>query len=427
MIDIKLLRENPEIVKTSLKNRGSNVDVDKIIELDQKRREILGGLDTLKMKRNENSSKIGNKEITQEERQILIETTRKLGEEIKEGNAGLKVVEDQISSNILTVPNILHESTPFGADEDENVEVRKWGEPTVLGFEAQHHADIGDQLGILDTPRGVKLAQSRFTLLRDAGARLERALINFMLDTHTQEHGYTEVFPPLLVNSKSMTGTGQLPKFEEDLFKTTEGLYMIPSAEVPVTNIHSDEILKEEDLPIYYTAFTPCFRSEAGSYGKDTKGYIRQHQFNKVEMVKFSHPDTSWDELEKIVGNAEAILQKLELPYRVITLCSGDIGFSAAKCYDIEVWLPSENKYREISSCSNCTDFQARRANIKFRPKEGGKPQFVHTLNGSGLAVGRTLVAILENYQQADGSVKVPKVLIPYMGGLTKIELTPKP
>ena len=427
MIDIKLLRENPDIVKTSLKNRGANVDVDKIIELDRKRREILGGLDTLKMTRNENSSKIGGKNLSPEERQELIATTRKLGDEIKERDAKLKEVEEGIYNNLLTIPNTIDESTPVGADEDQNVEVRKWGEPTALGFEPIHHADLGDKLGILDTPRGVKLAQSRFTLLKDAGAQLERALMNFMLDTHTQEHGYTEVFPPLLVNSKSMQGTGQLPKFEEDLFKTTEGLYLIPSAEVPVTNIHSDEILKETDLPIYYTAFTPCFRSEAGSYGKDTKGYIRQHQFNKVEMVKFSHPDNSWDELEKIVNNAEAILQKLELPYRVITLCSGDLGFSAAKCYDIEVWVPSENKYREISSCSNCTDFQARRANIRFKPKDGGKPQFVHTLNGSGLAIGRTLVAILENYQQADGTVKIPKVLIPYMRGLTTIELTPKP
>lgn len=427
MIDIKILRENPDIVKTSLINRGSKVDVDGIIALDQKRRDILGGLDTLKMRRNENSAKIGGKDLSPEERQTLIDTTRALGDEIKEGNANLKEVEEGIYNGLLTIPNIVNESTPVGADEDENVEVRTWGTPTKLDFEPIHHADLGDQLGILDTPRGVKLAQSRFTLLRDAGAQLERALMNFMLDTHTQEHGYTEVFPPLLVNSKSMTGTGQLPKFEEDLFKTTEGLYLIPSAEVPVTNIHRDEILKEEQLPIYYTAFTPCFRSEAGSYGKDTKGYIRQHQFNKVEMVKFSHPENSWDELEKIVKNAEAILQKLELPYRVITLCSGDLGFSAAKCYDIEVWVPSENKYREISSCSNCTDFQARRANIRFKPKAGGKPQFVHTLNGSGLAIGRTLVAILENYQQADGTVKIPKVLIPYMRGLTKIELTPKP
>jgi seryl-tRNA synthetase len=321
----------------------------------------------------------------------------------------------------LVIPNILHESTPIGKSENDNVVKYTWGEIPKFSFTQKHHADLAEKLDIMDSARGVKLAHSRFTLVKKAGALLERALMNFMLDLHTKEHGYTEILPPLLVNTQTITGTGQLPKFEVDLFKTTAGLYLIPTAEVPLTGIYSNEILKEEDLPYYFTAFTPCFRSEAGSYGKDTKGYIRQHQFNKVELVKLVHPDTSYDELESLVKQAEEVLKRLELPFRVIALCSGDIGFSAAKCYDIEVWLPSENKYREISSCSNCTDFQARRSNIRFKPKDGGRTQFVHTLNGSGMAIGRTVVAILENYQNEDGSITIPKALIPYMGGLTEI------
>ncbi len=422
MIDAKILRETPEIISASLKKRGSDIDLAPLQAMDVKRRELLVQAEALKGERNENSSKIGKKLVEGDERQALIDRTKEIGGTIKALEAQVNELEENLETALLPIPNILDDSTPEGKSEDDNPEVRKWGTPREFDFEPKHHAEVGEALDVLDAPRGVKIAQSRFTLVKGAGALLERALINFMLNLHTIEHGYFEIQPPLLVNATAMTGTGQLPKFEEDLFKTTDGLYLIPSAEVPVTNIHQDEVVKESDLPIKYTAFTPCFRSEAGSYGRDTKGYIRQHQFNKVELVKFAHPDNSDAELEDLVGNAEKVLQLLELPYRVVQLCSGDIGFSAAKCYDIEVWIPSENKYREISSCSNCTDFQARRAKIRFKPEEGGKPRFVHTLNGSGLAVGRTLVAILENYQQADGSVEIPKVLQSYMGGLTSIK-----
>ncbi len=421
MIDIKLLRNDPELVETSIKNRGGEINVQAILDLDQKKRELVFELDQIKQKRNENSAQIGKGKLDPEEKQRLIEETRNLGDKIKENNEQAKSLEEEIESILMTIPNVLHESTPVGLSEDENVEQYTWGETPTFDFEPKHHADLAENLNILDSTRGVKLAHSRFTLVKGAGAQLERALMNFMLDMHTKEFGFTEILPPLLVNTQTMTGTGQLPKFEEDLFKTTEGLYLIPTAEVPLTNIYSNEIIKEGDLPHYLTAFTPCFRSEAGSYGKDTKGYIRQHQFNKVELVKLVHPDNSFDELESLVKQAEEVLKRLELPFKVIALCSGDIGFSASKCYDIEVWVPSENKYREISSCSNCTEFQARRANIRFKPKEGGKTRFVHTLNGSGMAIGRTLVAILENYQQEDGSVVIPKALVPYMGGLTKI------
>ena len=378
-------------------------------------------LEALQAERNENSAKVGKKLVEGAARETLIQRTKEVSTRIKELETDLARAEEEIANGILLIPNLLSDSTPIGKSELENPVIRVWGTPRTFDFEPRHHADLGEALDILDAPRGVKLAQSRFTLVKGAGAKLERALINFMLDLHTTQHGYKEFQPPYLVNAQAMQGTGQLPKFEADLFKTTEGLYLIPSAEVPVTNIHQDEVLNEADLPLYYTAFSPCFRSEAGSYGKDTKGYIRQHQFNKVELVKFSHPDTSFAELETLVNHAERVLQLLELPYRVIALCSGDLGFSAAKCYDIEVWLPAEGRYREISSCSNCTDFQARRAKIRFKPANGGKPRLVHTLNGSGLAVGRTLVAILENYQQADGSVIIPTVLQPYFGGLTKI------
>jgi seryl-tRNA synthetase len=324
---------------------------------------------------------------------------------------------------MLNIPNIPHESVPIGHDEKDNPVIRTWGEIRDMGFEPQPHWDIGEKLGILDFACAAKLSGARFALYKGLGARLERALINFMLDIHTEENGYTEVLPPFMVNSSSMTGTGQLPKFEEDLFKI-EGwdLYLVPTAEVPVTNIHRGEILPEETLPLYYVAYTPCFRSEAGSYGKDTRGLIRQHQFNKVELVKFSRPDESYDELEKLTRNAEEILQRLELPYRVVVLCTGDLGFSAAKTYDLEVWLPGQNLYREISSCSNFDDFQARRAGIRFKKKGENGTRLVHTLNGSGLAVGRTVVAILENYQQADGSVAVPDALRPYMGGIGVIK-----
>jgi len=421
MIDLKVLRENQKLVADSCQNRGNPLDLGPLAELDVQRRAVIATADVLKAKRNENSGLIGKGKLEPEAKQALILETREIGDKIKAQEAQLKEIEEQVYQTAMGIPNLLHSSTPIGLEESDNVEVRKWGAVPSFDYTPVHHADLAEALGILDAQRGVKLAQSRFTLLMGLGAKLERALANFMLDLHTDQHGYLEVFPPLLVNKETMTGTGQLPKFEEDLFKTTEGLYLIPTAEAPVTNIHRGEILPEADLPVSYCAFTPCFRSEAGSYGRDTKGYIRQHQFNKVEMVKFAHPDESFNELEKLVGHAEKVLQLLELPYRVMALCSGDIGFSAAKCYDLEVWLPSEDKYREISSCSNCTDFQARRAQIRFKPADGGKPQLLHTLNGSGLAVGRTLVAVLENYQQADGSINIPKVLQPYMGGLTKI------
>ncbi len=421
MIDLKLLRNNPEVVAASVKNRGGEIDLDAVANLDAKRREIVFELDQIKQKRNENSGLIGKGKLEADEKQKLVEETRNLGETIKAKNAEVKEIEDKISDIAMGIPNLLHESVPIGPSEDDNVEQYTWGEIPNFDFEVKHHLDIAENLGIMDSVRGVKLAHSRFTLVKQAGAMLERALANFMLDLQIKEHGYTEILPPLLVNTEIITGTGQLPKFEVDLFKTTDGLYLIPTAEVPLTGIYNNEILKEEELPYYFTAFTPCFRSEAGSYGKDTKGYIRQHQFNKVELVKIVHPDKSYEELESLVKQAEEVLKRLELPFRVIALCSGDIGFAAAKCYDIEVWIPSEDKYREISSCSNCTDFQARRSNIRFKPKEGGKTQFVHTLNGSGMAVGRTVVAILENYQNEDGSVTIPKALVPYMGGLTEI------
>ncbi len=423
MIDIKILRNDSKKVADTLTNRKAEVDLKTILKFDEERKEIIFKLDQLKQLRNENSGKIGKGKVDSDEKQQLIAETRRLGDEIKGGDAKIRELEEEIYNRMATIPNLLHESTPVGESEDDNPEDRRWGEPRVFDFDIKHHADLAEQLDIMDVPRGVKIAHSRFTLVKGAAAQLERALMNFMLDIHTEKHGFQEIIPPYLLNSQCLTGTGQLPKFEEDLFKTTEGLYLLPTAEVPLTNIYREEILKEELLPIYLTAHTPCFRSEAGSYGKDTKGYIRQHQFNKVELVKLVHPDNSYDELESLTKNATDILELLELPYRVISLCSADIGFSAAKCYDIEVWVPSEDRYREISSCSNCTDFQARRANIRFKPKEGGKSRFVHTLNGSALAVGRTVVAILENNQMSDGSIKIPKVLIPYMRGLTKIEM----
>ena len=347
---------------------------------------------------------------------------RAVSQKIKEQDEELKQLDEKLQSLLMTVPNLPHSSTPIGASENDNVVVRTWGDPAQPGFTARPHWEIGESLGILDFERGAKITGARFTLYRGAGARLERALINFMLDLHTGDHGYEEMLPPFLVNRESMTATGQLPKFEEDLFRIADPeFYLIPTAEVPVTNIHRGEILKRADLPIRYTAYTPCFRREAGSYGKDTRGLIRQHQFNKVELVKFSHPSESDAELEKLTADAEKVLQLLGLPYRVMALCSGDIGFSAAKTYDLEVWLPGQSCYREISSCSTFGDFQARRAGIRFREDEKAKPEFVHTLNGSGLAVGRTLVAVLENYQQEDGSVVVPQVLRPYMGGLERI------
>lgn len=422
MLDLKFLRENLEEVEKRLKTRGGDSDLSGFKELDSKRRKLLTESETLKARRNAVSEEIGKLKREKKDASVLVAEMQEEGAKLKALEADAAAVEEEMNAFLLGVPNVPHSSVPVGKDSNDNPVVRQWGEPKTFGFSPKEHTELGEKLGILDFERAGKISGARFSLLMGAGALLERALINFMLDVHTTEHGYTEVLPPFMVKSSALMGTGQLPKFKEDLFKI-EGWdhYLIPTAEVPVTNILNDEIIEEERLPICYTAFTPCFRSEAGSYGKDVKGLIRQHQFNKVEMVKFSSPETSYDELEKLTDNAEDILRRLGLPYQVVLLCTGDMGFSSAKTYDIEVWLPGQGKYREISSCSNFEDFQARRAGIRVRPK-GGKPRFLHTLNGSGLAVGRTLVAILENYQQEDGSVIVPEALRPYMRGLEKIE-----
>ncbi len=417
MLDMKFVRENPEAVLAGLQKRGSALTLDDFLALEKKRREVLTEVEALKSRRNTVSQEISRLKKAKEDAEALILEMRSVGEKISELDETVRQVEAELKEILLSIPNLPHASVPVGRDEADNPELRRVGEVPSFSFEPKAHWDLGEELGILDFERGAKVTGARFTFYRGLGARLERALINFMLDVHTREHGYTEFFPPFIANKESMTGTGQLPKFAEDMFKL-EGLdyYLIPTAEVPITNLHRGEILDAKDLPRYYTAYSACFRAEAGSAGRDTRGIIRQHQFNKVEMVKFCLPENSYDELEKLVGNAERILQLLELPYRVITLCSGDIGFSSAKTYDLEVWLPSFNTYREISSCSNFEDFQARRADIKFRREAKSKPEYVHTLNGSGLAIGRTVAAILENYQQADGSVVVPKVLRAFMG-----------
>jgi seryl-tRNA synthetase len=422
MLDLKYIRNNIETIKTMLKNRNNDLDISVFESIDAERRDKLGEVEALRSKRNTVSEEIAAMKKNGEDASSLIADMKEVSAKIKEIEAGMGEIQNKLDQLIMVIPNVPHETVPVGRDETDNPVVRTWGEKRDFEFKPLSHWDIGENLGILDFERAAKLAGARFALYKGAGSRLERALINFMLDIHTMEHGYTEILPPFIVNTESMTGTGQLPKFEEDLFKI-EGWdhYLIPTAEVPVTNIHRDEILKEEDLPIYYTAFTPCFRSEAGSYGKDTRGLIRNHQFNKVELVKFSKPENSYDELEKLTSNAEEILKRLGLPYRVITLCTGDIGFSAAKTYDLEVWLPGQQLYREISSCSNFEDFQARRAGIRFKRKGEKGTELVHTLNGSGLAVGRTFVAILENYQQEDGSVVIPDALRPYMGGVETI------
>ena len=425
MLDLKFIRSNLDKVKEMLKNRGYDLDISVFESVDKQRREILTTLESLRHQRNRVSEDIAAMKKKGEEASQIIGEMKKVSAEIKEREAELSQVEDKINPFLMIVPNMPHESVAIGVDENDNPEIRKWGEIREMDFEPLPHWEIGERLNILDFARASKIAGARFALYRAAGASLERALINFMLDVHTREHGYTEVLPPFMVNSAAMTGTGQLPKFKEDLFKIEDwDYYLIPTAEVPVTNIHREEILREEELPFYYVSYTPCFRSEAGSYGKDTRGLIRQHQFNKVELVKFSRPEESWDELEKLTNNAEEILKRLELPYRVVSLCTGDLGFSAAKTYDLEVWLPGQNLYREISSCSNFGDFQARRAGIRFKKKGAGGTQLVHTLNGSGLAVGRTLVAVLENYQQKDGSVAIPEKLKPYMGGTEFITQT---
>jgi seryl-tRNA synthetase len=416
MLDARFVRENIGLLKKALEKRAYDIDLSGFLRLEEERLGLLKESEELRNKRNIVSEEIGMLKRQKQDSEGLVSEMKSVSERIKQIDEVLKGIEQNTVQFLLNIPNIPHESVPAGTDETGNVEVRKWGEPKIFDFEPLNHWDIGETLGIIDFERGAKIAGARFSLMKGAGARLERALMNFMLHLNT-EKGYTEIFPPLLVNRESMTGTGQLPKFEAELFRTLDPeFYLIPTAEVPVTNIHRDEILREDQLPIYYTAYTPCFRREAGSYGKDVRGLIRQHQFNKVEMVKFVTPENSYDELEKLTANAEDILQKLGLPYRVIVLCTGDIGFSSAKTYDIEVWLPGQNRYREISSCSNFEDFQARRANIRFK-REGKKgTEFVHTLNGSGLAIGRTLVAILENYQQKDGTVLVPEALRHYMG-----------
>jgi len=424
MLDIKFVRENPDKLREALGKRGMGdffvpevqLSLGQLLEMEDRRRQLLKEAEELRNRRNVVSEDIGRLKREKKDADSLLTEMKGVSDMIKELDETLGKVEETATTFLRYIPNIPHSSVPVGKNETENKVVRTWGEPKDLGFPPLNHWDIGEMLGIIDFDRASKIAGARFALMRGAGARLERALMNFMLDLNTSK-GYTEVFPPILVNRESMTGTGQLPKFEMELFRIADPeFYLIPTAEVPVTNIHRDEILKEDNLPLFYTAYTPCFRREAGSYGKDTRGLIRQHQFNKVELVKFVTPESSYEELEKLTSDAEDILQKLCLPYRVVALCTGDLGFSASKTYDLEVWLPGQQRYREISSCSNFEDFQARRANIRFK-REGKKgTEFVHTLNGSGLAIGRTLVAILENYQRKDGSITVPQVLRSYMG-----------
>ncbi|MDH4162792.1 MAG: serine--tRNA ligase [Nitrospirota bacterium] len=426
MLDLKIVRERTEEVKQGLRRRGIELDLSEFLALDEKRRVSQQDADELRRKRNTVSEQIGKLKKSGQPAEDLMTEMRSVGDSIAKLEAIIREAEESQRNLLLTIPNIPHGTVPEGKDETANVEIKRWSpqgtEPAKLSFEPKPHWDLAEYLDIIDFDRATKITGARFALYKGAGARLERALINFMLDLHTEEHGYLEVLPPFMVNRTSMTATGQLPKFEEELFKVENGTYfLIPTAEVPVTNIHQEEILGDEVLPVKYTAYTPCFRREAGSYGKDTRGLIRQHQFNKVELVKFARPEDSYRELETLLLDAENVLQRLQLPYRVITLCAGDMGFSAAKTYDIEVWLPAQNRYREISSCSNFEDFQARRGNIRYRPKGSKKTEFVHTLNGSGLAVGRTVVAILENYQQSDGTIMVPEALRPYMGGMERI------
>jgi len=422
MLDLKYVRTNLDLITDMLKNRGYDLDLSEFQYLDKKRRSILIRLEDLRYQRNKVSDQIAAMKKDREDASSLISEMKTVSKEIKEMEVDLPKIVDELNKLLLLIPNIPHESVVIGKDADDNPVIRMWGEIKDFDFKPLPHWEIGEKLHILDFSRAAKIARSRFSLQSGLGATIERALINFMLDIHTSYHGYTEILPPFLVNSDSMTGTGQLPKFREDLFKVDGwDLFLIPTAEVPVTNIHRDEILPFDKLPIRYVSYTPCFRSEAGSYGKDTRGLIRQHQFNKVELVTFCCPETSEQELESLTTDAEEILQRLELPYRVVSLCTGDLGFSAAKTYDIEVWIPGQQLFREISSCSNFTDFQARRANIRLKRKEGRGTEFVHTLNGSGLAVGRTLVAILENYQQPDGSVVIPEALRPYLNGISVI------
>ena len=419
MLDIKRVRDNFEEVKKVLLTRNEDLgNLDEFEELDAKRRELIAKTEVLKAERNKVSEQISVMKRNKENADDVIARMREVGDEIKQLDAALREVEEKFEYMMMRLPNIPHESVPVGTTEDENVEVLSWGEKPNFGFEAKPHWDLATDLQIVDFERAAKVTGSRFVFYRGLGARLERALMSFMMDLHAEEHGYEEMLPPVIVNRDSLTGTGQLPKFEEDVFKLVDTDYfMIPTAEVPVTNFFRDEILDVELLPKGFAAYSACFRSEAGSAGRDTRGLIRQHQFNKVELVRFVKPEESYAELEKLTGHAEKVLQLLGLPYRKLLMCTADLGFTAAKKYDLEVWMPTQNMYREISSCSNFEDFQARRANIRFRREQGAKPEFVHTLNGSGLAIGRTVAAILENYQQEDGSVQIPEVLRPYMGG----------
>jgi seryl-tRNA synthetase len=425
MLDPALLRDNLDAVRTALKNRGADLraELDELTSLETERRRLLPEVEGLKREQNAAAEEVGRAKRQGLDTTAIQEANRERSQRIKQRAADLEAIEQRRNNCLLVIPNVPHPSVPVGTNASDNVEVHRRGTPRDFGFAPQAHWDIGPALGIIDFERGTKIAAARFSVLVGAGARLARALINFMLSLHTREHGYTEVEPPFMANTASLTGTGNLPKFEADLFKIAGDwdLFLVPTAEVPLTNMYRGEILDGRRLPIRYTAYTPCFRSEAGSYGADVRGLIRQHQFDKVELMVFTTPDESFTELERLTANAEEVLNRLELPYRRVLLCTGDMGFASAKTYDIEVWLPGQNTYREISSCSNTEAFQARRANIKFRPEGAGKPEFVHTLNGSGLAVGRTLIAILENYQQADGSVVVPTALRPFMDGLEVI------
>ena len=422
MLDIRWIRSNADEVRQFLADRNNDMDIGPLLGLDEERRLLLTETEELKARRNEGSRKVGAARARGEDASAAMEEMRVIGDRIKDIDARISEIDEKISDMLLSLPNRPHDSVPVGKDENDNPEVRRWGEPKQFSFEPKPHWDLGEALGIMDFEKGASLAQSRFTVLKGLGARLERALLNFMLDLHTEKHGYLEVQPPFMVSSKTMRGTGQLPKFADDLYKCeNDDLWLIPTAEVPLTNLHAEEILEEGQLPLYYTAYTPCFRREAGAYGRDVRGMLRQHQFDQVEMVKLSSPETSYDELEKLTDNAEEVLRALGIPHRTICLCTGDMGFGSSKTYDVEVWLPSQHKYREISSCSNCEDFQARRMNTRFRPADGGKPRFVHTLNGSGIAIGRALIAVLENFQREDGSIGIPEVLVPYMGGVTEI------
>lgn len=423
MLDIKKIREDFEGVKAAVERRcKGDFGIDNVLEYDKQRRALLAEVEQMKNQQSVKSKEIPKMKKAGEDTTELMAEMKKLSEEIKVLDSQVSEVEAKLQDALLNVPNTPNPQVQMGEDDSDNVELRKWGEPREFDFEYKAHWDVGTDLDILDWERAAKISGARFTVYKGMGARLERAVINFMLNLHTEEHGFTEILPPFMVNRDAMTGTGQLPKFEEDMFYIPQKDYfLVPTAEVPVTNLRAQEIMSEDELPVYYTAYTPCFRAEAGSAGRDTRGLIRQHQFNKVELVKFVKPETSYDELESLTAAAEKVLQKLDIPYRVVRLSTGDLGFSSAMTYDIEVWMPSYGRYVEISSCSNFESYQARRANIRFRPAEKGKPEFVHTLNGSGLAVGRTVAAILENYQQADGSVIIPEALRPYMG-IDKIE-----